>query len=423
MYSGCNKAARKTQIAAIIIGAMLMHRAESEPSLNVCIDQANPTSAMDARVARAVAKTQGYAVKVVPFDGYGKGGDGFPVGRLAKMAQSECELIMGFPVDVSDPNLPPNVEATSAYASTGFVLIRRGSVNKLSLSELPKGSEVGIVQLDTYAGLLYGAHPNIVMHVYPTDSLMLADLEAKHIAAGLAWQPSIEIYEKRHPKAPSFKFDILPGRHMLWNLVALYVPQSQSAADLFAHGLYDLQSKGQLDQLIKPYQRPAATGAERTSAQRRSAHLQYAVAWNNAAGRLIQVADISATPKKAPKKKRSGKVPALYTEEQATKGALAYYKNCSMCHGPLLDGQSAGYSGPALKGPEFADPSYDFHVNEMFNFVAKLMPPGEPGTLTHEEYVQIMAFILQQNGYPAGSHELVYEEAEKSKVPIRYYGK
>ena len=117
------------------------------------------------------------------------------------------------------------------------------------------------------------------------------------------------------------------------------------------------------------------------------------------------------------------KVPALYTEDQATKGALAYYKNCSMCHGPLLDGQSAGYSGPALKGPEFADPSYDFHVNEMFNFVAKLMPPGEPGTLTHEEYVEIMAFILQQNGYPAGSHELVYEEAEKSKVPIRYYGK
>ena len=89
MYSACSKAARKAQIAAIIIGAVLMHRAESEPSLSVCVDQANPTAAMDARVARAVAKTQGYDVKVVPFEGYGKGGDGFPVGRLAKMAQSE----------------------------------------------------------------------------------------------------------------------------------------------------------------------------------------------------------------------------------------------------------------------------------------------------------------------------------------------
>src|SRR5580692_13216758 len=108
MYSGCNKSARKAQIAAIIIGAALMHCAESHTLLSVCVDQANPTSAMDARVARAAAKTQGYKVKVVPFEGYGKGGDGFPVGRLAKMAQSECELVMGFPVDVSNPNLPPN---------------------------------------------------------------------------------------------------------------------------------------------------------------------------------------------------------------------------------------------------------------------------------------------------------------------------
>src|SRR6202162_4670147 len=184
MYSRCNKAARKAQIAAIVVGAVLMHRADSEHSLSVCVDQANPTSAMDARVARAVAKTQGYEVKVVPFEGYGKGGDGFPVGRLAKMAQSECELIMGFPVDVSDPNLPPNVEATSAYASTGFILIRRGNSAQMSLSELPNGSEVGIAQLDTYAGLLYRTHPNIVMHVYPKDSLMLAGFEADHIAAG-----------------------------------------------------------------------------------------------------------------------------------------------------------------------------------------------------------------------------------------------
>ena len=99
-----------------------------------------------------------------------------------------------------DPNLPPNVEATSAYASTGFVLVRRGSSEAMSLSELPKGSEVGIAQLDTYAGLLFSTHPNIVMHVYPKDSLMLADLEAKHIAAGVAWQPSIEFYDQQAPR-------------------------------------------------------------------------------------------------------------------------------------------------------------------------------------------------------------------------------
>ncbi len=116
-------------------------------------------------------------------------------------------------------------------------------------------------------------------------------------------------------------------------------------------------------------------------------------------------------------------MPALYTEDQATKGALQYYQNCSMCHGPNLDGQMGGYSGPALKGSDFADPSYNFHVSDIFNFVAKQMPAATPGSLPHDVDVQIMAFILKQNGYPAGTKELVYEEAEKSNVPIRYHGK
>jgi polar amino acid transport system substrate-binding protein len=418
MYSPFNKGIHDVLIAALILGAVLTHRVGAASGVNGGVDQANPTAATDLRVARAAAKTQGYSVKPVAFEGHGKGGDGLPPARFAKMAQSECQLIMGFPVDVSHPNLPPNVEATSAYASTGFVLIRRGSSAKTSLSELPKGSEVGIAELNTYAGLLFSTHPNIVMHVYPKDSLMLADLAAKHIVAGVAWQPSIEFYEHRRPERASLSVVALPGEHMLWNLVALYGPESQSAANLFDKGLYDLQSKGQLARLVKPYSQAAAAGAARTSGRWPAARLQQAVAWNANPGRLIQVADTSGTPKR-----QHRKVPALYTADQATKGALAYYQNCSMCHGPLLDGQSGGYSGPALKGAEFADPSYDFHLSDMFNFVAKLMPAATPGSLTHEQDVEIMAFILQQNGYPPGSHELVYEEAEKSKVPLRYYGK
>jgi polar amino acid transport system substrate-binding protein len=412
----CHEVTRKTQLVACILGAVFMHSAEAVAVLSVCVDQANPTSAMDARVARAVANTQGYEVELVPFVGYGKGGDGLPPSRFATMAQSECQLVMGFPVDISGPNLPPAVEATSAYASTGFVLVGRGSSKSVSLGDLPKGSEVGIARLDTYAGLLYGAHPNIVMHVYPTDSLMLADLEAKHIAAGLAWQPSIELYARRHPR--SLSVHILSGKHMLWNLVALYVPQSESAGKLFDQGLDTLRSTGQLERLIRPYQHATAAAAESTSARWPAARLQFAVAWNVNTGRLLKVAD---TTEHAPRK--HSKVPALYTADQATKGAVAYYQSCSMCHGPLLDGQSAGYPGPALKGPDFADPSYDFHVKDIFNFVAKLMPPGTPGSLTHEEDVLIMAFLLQQNGYPPGTKELTYDEAEKSSVPLRYYGK
>jgi hypothetical protein len=38
-------------------------------------------------------------------------------------------------------------------------------------------------------------------------------------------------------------------------------------------------------------------------------------------------------------------------------------------------------------------------------------------------YVTIMAFILKQNGYPAGTEDLTYEALAKSSVPLRFYGK
>ena len=94
-----------------------------------------------------------------------------------------------------------------------------------------------------------------------------------------------------------------------------------------------------------------------------------------------------------------------------------------MCHGPLLDGQAGGYPGSALRGPDFADPSYDFRIKDIFNLVVTLMPAATPGSLQPDVYVTIMAFILKQNGYPAGTEDLTYEALAKSSVPLRFYGK
>jgi mono/diheme cytochrome c family protein len=166
------------------------------------------------------------------------------------------------------------------------------------------------------------------------------------------------------------------------------------------------------------------TDVARSSAWMTNLHLQPAIyiqtATSSPEGNLLKVADVT-TPQ--PVDKNIGAPPALYTKEQAKKGLLGYIQNCASCHGPALDGQPGGYSGPALKGAEFADPSYDFHVSDIFNFVAKLMPSATPGSLPPDLYVAIMAFILQQNGYPAGLRELTYDEAMTSSVPIRYYGK
>ena len=394
MSSRCNRLVRRYGWATILLGAVLWHRAEAAPVLTVCVDSANPTIAVDSRVAREAVATQGDRVKFVRFTGYGKGGKAFPIERFATMANSECLLIMGFPVDVSDPHLPPGVVATKAYASTGFVLVRRSDSPDLPLARMPKGSEVGIADVDTYAGLLYRLHPNIVMHVYPLDKEMLAALEARRIAAGLAWQPATEQYLHAHPRAGALRERIVPGRHMRWDLVALYTPRGLAAAHDFDAGVAALRASGRLVTLVKPF---ASAAAMRM--------------------RLIAVADVTTASAPA-----SPPPPALYTEAQAANGALAYYQNCAMCHGPLLNGQEGGYSGPALKGADFADPSYNFHVSDIFNFVAKLMPAATPGSLTQAQDVDIMAFLLKQNGYPAGAKELTYAQASTSSVPMLYYG-
>ena len=413
MSSRCSKRTRRNAwLTAWCLGAVCLHRAEAQAPVRVCIDEASPTSAMDQRVAEAALTSQGMALRTVGFVGIGRGGDGFPLQRFQQMAQSNCELILGFPLDRTNPRLPADLNATSPYASTGFVLVQRARARPLGLSDLPQGTEVGIAQLDTWAGLLYSAHPNIVMHVYATDADMLQDLLSGHIGAALGWQPTVESDSAHQGGAARLRVQRIDERHMRWDLIALHGASSEArdAATAFERGVQALQDSARLAALVRPLDTPEA-------APRATPGIARERRWE-AGPRLIPISDTEARHGDAARRR----IPALYTAEQANKGALAYYMNCASCHGTVLDGQAGGASGPALKGAEFADPSYDFRLSDIFNFVAKLMPAGTPGSLSPEQDVEIMSFILQQNGYPAGEQELTYEQASKSKVPIRYYG-
>jgi mono/diheme cytochrome c family protein len=106
--------------------------------------------------------------------------------------------------------------------------------------------------------------------------------------------------------------------------------------------------------------------------------------------------------------------PAIYTAAQATAGAAIYAQNCAMCHGANL----AGEAGPALIGQSFAATANNYTVGAIFSEIAQQMPAGNPGGLTHDQYSAVMAYILQQNGYPAGSAALDYNASLASSVPL-----
>lgn len=107
-------------------------------------------------------------------------------------------------------------------------------------------------------------------------------------------------------------------------------------------------------------------------------------------------------------------LPALYTKAQAVAGHATFEAHCSMCHGANLQ----GISGPALVGQGFASASNNYTVAAIFDELSQQMPAGAPGSLSHKDYADIMAFILSRNGYPAGSTALTYAAAGASTAKL-----
>jgi alcohol dehydrogenase (cytochrome c) len=93
-----------------------------------------------------------------------------------------------------------------------------------------------------------------------------------------------------------------------------------------------------------------------------------------------------------------------YTREQAQIGAQIYSGSCSVCHGSRLQGGAA----PALTGPAFAQSLKATYstASALFALISTQMPVNNPGSLSKQQYTQVLAFILAKNGYPAGSAPL-----------------
>jgi mono/diheme cytochrome c family protein len=106
--------------------------------------------------------------------------------------------------------------------------------------------------------------------------------------------------------------------------------------------------------------------------------------------------------------------PAVYTAAQASAGATLFTQNCALCHGADLKGGA----GPALLGQAFAAPGDDDTIGAIFSQLAAQMPQASPGSLTHTQYEDVMSYILQQNGYPAGTTAFSYSEGLTSSTPL-----
>ena len=99
----------------------------------------------------------------------------------------------------------------------------------------------------------------------------------------------------------------------------------------------------------------------------------------------------------------------VYTKEQAERGQGFYDVTCASCHGPKLEGGSA----VPLAGDQFtlSWSRPNLTLDDLYYIVRKTMPKDEPGSLTREKYSDIVAYMLQQNGFPPGERELTPDPA------------
>src|SRR5436305_11659644 len=89
----------------------------------------------------------------------------------------------------------------------------------------------------------------------------------------------------------------------------------------------------------------------------------------------------------------------VYTSAQAQRGQAVYAERCASCHRADL----GGFSGPPLKGDLFMDRWREFNLSVLDWLIRNTMPATAPGTLSEENYLDILAWILQTNELPAGA--------------------
>jgi hypothetical protein len=98
----------------------------------------------------------------------------------------------------------------------------------------------------------------------------------------------------------------------------------------------------------------------------------------------------------------------VYTDVQAARGETRYRATCSGCHD----------EGPR-RGEAFMRDWSGSDLGGLFVRMKASMPPGAPGSLPDTDYIDIAAYMLRVNDFPAGRDELTAASVATVRVQGR----
>lgn len=114
-------------------------------------------------------------------------------------------------------------------------------------------------------------------------------------------------------------------------------------------------------------------------------------------------AEAAETEEEAAPAERTG----LFTAEQAERGEQTFDNTCSFCHA------TSQFSGSTFMRSWGGAP-----VDQLYSLIASTMPYDAPGSLSTQQYVDVVAYILELNDLPAGDTELPTDPAALSEIRI-----
>jgi len=106
----------------------------------------------------------------------------------------------------------------------------------------------------------------------------------------------------------------------------------------------------------------------------------------------------------------------VYTPQQAARGDPLYIRTCSHCHQSDLSGGADG--APELRGAAFLSRWRNRSLWDFYRLITDTMPDDAPGSLTRQQTIDVVAFLLRKNLMPAGSDELPADRETLERIAV-----
>jgi ABC-type amino acid transport substrate-binding protein len=214
------------------------------------LDSSSPSYSVDRRIVASLAK-YGDPLNAFVFDGSTGVSDRF----FAYLSRTKCGIIMGFPVDLTDPDPPDGLAFTKPYLTTAYVFVAKGALRQATLRP---GMTIAVGMATAphfYLAGAFGKIPNYTADTFQTQEQVLGALLTGRADAAMVWEPSLVRYESAHPAARALHVTPLVIQHARWHIAALYLESDPAQARKFERALERLQRSGQLETIVKPYER------------------------------------------------------------------------------------------------------------------------------------------------------------------------